>query len=211
MERSYIISKEENRYVYRRGDKSVVAPSDLKIEDLPILSINENVTEFFGVVLDPPVYVGVDSSVKFYVKIPLDIGVYITDGRNYKLIDKIEIHPKKYALYGDVAKGKIYRYWKTNPLLNPFLTEKHEAILAIEAINKAESIGAISKVIFDSKHFSLFKKDNMICGELIQLQRLQKGLALVKLMNKPSLEGFSRMPHVKADRLTTTFEMSFGT
>jgi hypothetical protein len=211
MEFGYIITKENNNYVYIRGDKKIEVPQGLIIEELPILSINENVTEYFGIVLDPPIYVNEDEKIKVYVKLPLDIGIYVTNRSKYKLIDRIEIYPKKYALYGNIGNGVIYRYWKTSASFEKINTNKHEALTAIEIINEAESIGAISRIIFDFNNFSLFTKDDIVCGELIQLHRLKKGLAVVKLTNKPSLEGGKLIPTIPLKILGSEFEMRFGT
>lgn len=101
---------------------------------------------------------------------PIDIGIFATDGNVYKQIDIIEIYfPKKYGLYGNIGEGVIYRYWKCKTHEYEFVPNFNEAITAINIKNEAESIGAISTIIFNSKEFSLFKKGNLICGETIEL------------------------------------------
>jgi Uncharacterized conserved protein len=211
MEPKYIITKEKNNSVYIRGDKRIEVPEGLKIEELPKLSLDFSVTEYFGIVFDPYIYVNSGEQIKVYVKLPLDIGIYVTNNQTYKLIDTIEIYPKKYALYGNISNGVIYRYWKTNAFFERVFSNKHEALTLIEIINEGESIGTISKIIFKAHDFSLFINNDIICGEMIQLYRLKKGLAVVKLTNKPSLEGSKLIPTVPLKHFGGEFEMSFGT
>jgi len=211
MEFNYLIQKEKDRFIYIRGEKRVEVSFDLKIREYPILSIDESVTNFFGIVLDHPVYVNEEGHIKIYVKIPLDIGIFATNGMSYKLIDRIDVFPKKFALYGSIGEGVIYRYWKTSPYLEQFTVNKNEAITAIEIVNKADSIGGISKVIFNSKYFSLYSFDESICGEIIRVTRLVKGLAIVKPINKPTIDNAKRIPTSPAITAGGEFEMRFGT
>ncbi len=194
MELNYIIQREKDRYIYSRGDKRIEVPFELKIMEYPILSTDESITDFFGIVLDPPVYVNEDGEIKIYVKLPLDTGIFATNGSSYKLIDKIDVYPKKFALYGNIGEGVIYRYWKTSAYMEEFKPGRNEAITLIDIINKAESIGSISKVIFNSKALSLYSFDDSVCGEVIRVTRLQKGLAITKPINKPSIDGAKYIP-----------------
>jgi len=207
----YSLLEEKEGLLYQRGDKKVTISKGLKIEELPILSINEKVTQYFGIVFDSPISVNPESKMKIYVKLPVDLGIFVSDGSSYKLIDTIEIYPKKYALYGNIGNGTIYRYWKTSPYLYEIIPNQYEALTSVEIINEADSIGVISLVIFDSKNFSLYKKESIIVGEEIQLHRLKKGLAVVKLTNKPSVKESVLLPVVPPKMLERDFEMSFGT
>jgi hypothetical protein len=211
MELNYSITKEKDHLVYQKGEKKIEIPSNLTIKEFPILSINEAITEYFGIVFEQPIYIGEEQEVKLYVKLPLDIGIYVSDGSNYKLIDVIEIYTKKYALYGTIGEGVIYRYWKTNAFLVLPITSGNEAITLIEIINKAGSIGSISKIIFNTKFFSLYTKEGKFYGERIRVTRLQKGLALVRLMNKPTIEDAEIIPTTISKGIGGQFEMKFGT
>jgi hypothetical protein len=211
MELNYSITKEKDHLVYQKGEKKIEIPSNLTIKEFPILSINEAITEYFGIVFEQPIYIGEEQEVKLYVKLPLDIGIYVSDGSNYKLIDVIEIYTKKYALYGTIGEGVIYRYWKTNAFLVLPITSVNEAITLIEIINKAGSIGSISKIIFNTKFFSLYTKEGKFYGERIRVTRLQKGLALVRLMNKPTIEDAEIIPTTISKGIGGQFEMKFGT
>jgi len=211
MELGYSIIKERDHFVYQKGEKKIKIPSNLTIKEFPILSINEAVTEYFGIVFEQPIYIGEDHEVKIYVKLPLDIGIYVSDGSNYKLIDVIEIYAKKYALYGTIGEGVIYRYWKTNAFLEQPIVSGNEAITLIEIINKAGSIGSVSRIIFDAKFFSLYTKEGKFYGERIRVTRLQRGLALVRLMNKPTIEGTEIIPTTVSKGIGGQFEMRFGT
>ncbi|MDT7891918.1 MAG: DUF432 domain-containing protein [Thermoproteota archaeon] len=211
MELNYSITKEKDHLVYQKGEKKIEIPSNLTIKEFPILSINEAITEYFGIVFEQPIYIGEEQEVKLYVKLPLDIGIYVSDGSNYKLIDVIEIYTKKYALYGTIGEGVIYRYWKTNAFLVLPITSVNEAITLIEIINKAGSVGSISKIIFNTKFFSLYTKEGKFYGERIRVTRLQKGLALVRLMNKPTIEDAEIIPTTISKGIGGQFEMKFGT
>jgi len=208
---NYSITKEKDHLVYQKGEKKIEIPSNLTIKEFPILSINEAITEYFGIVFEQPIYIGEEQEVKLYVKLPLDIGIYVSDGSNYKLIDVIEIYTKKYALYGTIGEGVIYRYWKTNAFLVLPITSVNEAITLIEIINKAGSVGSISKIIFNTKFFSLYTKEGKFYGERIRVTRLQKGLALVRLMNKPTIEDAEIIPTTISKGIGGQFEMKFGT
>jgi|GEM_PF-903601 Uncharacterized conserved protein len=211
VELSYSIIKEKDHIIYQKGEKKIEIPSNFIIKEFPVLSSNEAITEYFGIVFEQPIYVGEEQEVKLYVKLPLDIGIYVSDGSNYKLIDVIEIYTKKYALYGTIGEGVIYRYWKTNAYLERPIHSANEALTLIEIINKAGSIGSVSKIIFNSKFFSLYFKDEKFYGEIIRVTRLQKGLALVRPINKPTIEGAEIIPTTVSKGIGGQFEMRFGT
>jgi hypothetical protein len=80
-----------------------------------------------------------------------------------------------------------------------------------EKLNKAGSIGSVSKIIFNSKFFSLYFKDEKFYGEIIRVTRLQKGLALVRPINKPTIEGAEIIPTTVSKGIGGQFEMRFGT
>lgn len=197
--------------LYEYNDKKFYIPDNLKVVQLPIISVNKSVTNILGVVLDSPVIIPAKSQTSFFVEIPLDIGVFATDGKNYRLLFTVERFPKKYSLYGSIKSGFVYRYWTSRVYDRITSTENDRALTKVEIVNDSESIGDIKSIIFNTSFYSLFSKDGAVYGELIKMERIKKGLALVKHTNKPSVEGAKLYDHTPLTAFTRQLELSEGT
>lgn len=61
---TYKIEDKGSHLLYKRNNVEVLVSKDLKIVEEPVLSINNNVTDFFGLILEKPVYVAPNSETK---------------------------------------------------------------------------------------------------------------------------------------------------
>ncbi|WP_338598397.1 DUF432 domain-containing protein [Sulfolobus tengchongensis] len=198
-------------YTYEENGKKILVPDGMSIIKLPVVSINTSVTNFFGVVMETQLVIKPESEISFYVEIPLDLGIFVTDGKRYRQMFVEERFPKKYSLYGSIQNGLIYRYWVSKVYEEPRDLENNLALTKVEVKNEDATIGDIRLIIFDVRYFSLFEYNNKIVGETLRVERLKKGLALVKSTNRPTINGARLMPHTPLDVIGKYVEMEEGT
>lgn len=139
--------------VYEGNGKRFTIPDGMTLQELPVVSISTNVTTYFGINLESAVIVKPESTITFYVEVPLDLGVFVTDGKRYRQIDLKERFSKKYSLYGSVENGIVYRYWVSRVSDSPFFSEDR-ALTKVVVKNEADTIGDLKIVLFDVRYFS---------------------------------------------------------
>ena len=200
--------------LYLNRNIKIKIPKDSSIKEYPVLSFDKNVTEYFGIVLDPSIAVEPRSSTSIFVDLPADMGIYIYNKKYYTIIDKIENFKKQFALYGNAFDGMVYRYFKTG--YNKMRSKPHKTKIPTNIIinNNSNTWKIISKIIFRAESLDLFSDKKGIIGEKIFFNISDKEFITTKLNNVPSESGAKIIPYnlskgirkIKAD----VIEMRYG-
>lgn len=199
---------------YTRGSTNIVIPKGSEVEEYRILSHGNSVTPYFGIVLDPSIAVGPEGTKSIFMNFPADMGVFITNGKNYTMIDRVDEYAKKFALYGSASDGMIYRYVKSKYTKSLSKANKKEIPTEIVITNKSKSWQVISRVIFIGSAFDTFTDGKRIFGEKVHMNISEADVITTKLSNTPSVAGAKMAPYsatitkpgIKAD----TVEMRYG-
>lgn len=212
---NYRVSRRaDGKRQYVRGQVSITIPEGSKVEEFPILSHDGSVTPYFGIVLDPKLAVAPGAEASVFVDMPVDTGIFLSKGRQYTQIDKVDRHDKRFALYGSASDGMVYRYVKTG-----YTRSRRNGKDAIPAkiviTNKSKVWKTISRVIFEGSAFDMFRDSKGFIGEKIQMDISKEEVITTKLCNVPSIAGAARIDtssvllKIKAMR-PDTVEMRYG-
>ena len=101
-------TEELEKVIFAKGGNLVVCPTE------PVNIPREEVSEHLLIELEKPLIVESGLKETFYVKTPVEIGVFLVDMHDIERIDLFTETKPKYTLYGPPESGIICRWWKSN-------------------------------------------------------------------------------------------------
>ncbi len=98
-----------------------------------------------------------------FLKFPVEIGVFISCGGDFELLDVFSKAGQKYTLYGDPRSGSVCKYYKSDvyeslPSVNPLL----EGVLELSLENSDSAWIDVSKAVFNSYGMILFYSSGLV-------------------------------------------------
>lgn len=202
----------EKKYI--KDSNTIGIPEGSEIKEYSILSYDGSITPYFGIVLEPSLAIGPDSTTSIFVNVPADTGIFITDGKHDTLIDRISRHENRYSLYGSASDGIVYRHFKLQYTKKGIKEEKYTIPTSIAINNKSNSWQVVKRIMFVGKSFDLFSYKEKVIGELINFNISDENVITTKLGNAPSVKGASMVPYTASfDKLrikSDTVEMRYG-
>ena len=171
-EESLILSfdKEADMHLYKREhpyDKveKVLLLSKGKILVNPIEPLNtpKDITSNLLIEFERSVVVGPKITQKIYITFPVEIGIFISENKNFEILDVFTLVLQKFTLYGDPRSGLICKYWKSDvyssiPTRNPIF----EGIIELNIINDTLRWVEINKAVFNAYYMKIYYSDIMV-------------------------------------------------
>ncbi len=186
------LEKHKDRIVYRRIcvgeeiEKLVLRP-DATIHINPIEPVNlpKEITPHLLIEFERSFIVGPKQTRELFVSFPVEIGIYISDNKNFEVIDILTVAKKKFTLYGEPQSGVICKYWKSNvytskPSVNPL----YEGILKINVKNLMNMWNEITKIVLNAYGMKIYYNDKMVCMNA-NMKVLGKTTAETDFINSP--------------------------
>ncbi len=159
------------RYIYERyeSDRNIVVSKliDSIIDSLtlciyplvPIYTPNQTYyAKHVMIKLKEPLVVNTKSTMEFYLKIPVEVGVfYKYDDNGIMMIDVFALRLLKYALYGTSDNGLICRYYESNVFFNmPRIEPFKECIARIRLSNYLGKPATVSMLVIPVEGIDLW-------------------------------------------------------
>lgn len=161
---SLSIEREGEVYVYRRECleekvNKLLLSDEKKIVIQPVEPCNtpKELSPYLLVEFERSLVVEPRIQRRVFLKFPVEIGVYISYGKDFELLDVFSKARQKYTLYGDPRSGSICKYWKSEvyeslPSANPL----QEGVLELRLENSDSEWIEVSKAVFNSYGMILF-------------------------------------------------------
>jgi len=144
-------NEEIEKFIYAEDGKVVVCP--VEPVNLPKIEVSEHLL----IKLDKPIIVEAGTKHDFYVKFPLEIGVFLVDRKDIERIDIFTKTNPKYALYGPPEKGIICKWWESGVYGEvPEIDKLYEGIMKVEVENNYHEWVEISKMVFRAFDMKVF-------------------------------------------------------
>ncbi len=161
-----VVENKGEYYRYTRFlDKDIMVDKEiyrcLRFELIPLypVFVPENITRFIEIEFDNSIIVPSNDTVEIYVKIPVDIGIYVYDKyRKYELVDVFDVNKIDYSLYGSVVEGLLARYYRSRIYTDIVDSELGEAVSFIKIINRHENIVEVKRIVLDSQILKMYYK-----------------------------------------------------
>ncbi len=160
---SLSVRKSGKLYIYRRvlGEneltKKITNHGKLIINPVEPVNVPKSVTHFVEIEFEKHVLVGPKSKLGFYAKIPIDIGVFLKNGK-LKVLDVFTLNDYvKYTLYGTPKKGVVCRHYVSDVYdIPPKVDNTKEGILELEIENTSDEWVEMGKVVLDVYGMKLY-------------------------------------------------------
>lgn len=173
----------DQRLLYNRrcGDKTVekvLNDTDIRFKVHPVEPVNtlKSVSQHLFLEFTGSYTVAPKSASKIYLTCPMEIGVFVArnSGRKHQDWHKLDVfspHPVKYALYGEVWRGLVCRYWKTPVLFEEPADVNDIGIVRVTLTNRTSKWYEVKKLVIDTQFLKLYFVGNKpVCRVQMDIQ-----------------------------------------
>ncbi len=161
---------------------------------VPVEPVNKpnTLTKYLAIEFDKPVVVGPKVSEKIYLTFPVEIGVFLHEGKVYKNIDIMTLARQKLTFYGDGKTGHICKYWKSRvhdscPEVNPL----REGVLELNIVDNSTNWEKLSQVVFNAYNMKVFFNDKCVAMKA-KMELKGEHLAETSFLDSPLEKGMQR-------------------
>lgn len=167
---SLSIEKEGDILLYKREyidelvEKRILAKNaDIIINPIKPINKPKKLTPYIIIEFENKLVIEPRAARKVYLKFPVEIGIFISQKKEFEILDIFSLTKNKFTLYGEPTGGAICKYWKSDvyssiPSANPI----YEGVLELNIKNKASKWEEIRKAVFNSYGMKIYYNENMI-------------------------------------------------
>jgi hypothetical protein len=167
---SLSIYKEDNLYIYKRNafygkEEKVLHFNKGKVILNPVEPLNKpkEITSFLLIEFERSFVLGPETSKIIFIKFPIEVGVFISDGKNFEILDVMTLVNQKFTLYGDPATGMICKYWSSDvfpsiPDANPMF----EGVMEVNITNNTTRWIEVSKAVFNAYDMRIYYDSDLV-------------------------------------------------
>jgi len=143
--------EEEEKYIYAENGEIVICPVE------PVNLPKEGTAEHLLIELEKSIVIEPNVKDSFYVKFPIEIGVFLIDKTDVERIDIFTRVKPKYILYGSPESGIICRWWKSNVYNDvPEVDRTYEGVMKVDIKNSYKEWVEIKKLVFRAFDMKIF-------------------------------------------------------
>ena len=213
--------KEDERFIYRRTCLEEKAEKNLlikkgKVTLNPVEPLNKpkSLTSCLLIKLDKTLILEPKSTREVFIKFPIEIGVYLSDGREFQVLDIFTLTKSKFTVYGDPRNGVLCKYWKSGihasvPAVDPL----YEGVIRLKIENTNPDWVEITRAVFDAYAMKIYYNDRMV-GMKATMRIKNGGIAETSFRESPIEKGMRNALEIYAVRkLSITskeFVMEYG-
>ncbi|MBF0278799.1 MAG: DUF432 domain-containing protein [SAR324 cluster bacterium] len=165
-----ITSLSDKLFHYRREgagqsiEKELISGNcKLKISPVEPLSTPKFITPYLLIEFSTPVLIAPRMGQELFLTCPLDLGIHLSTGANFQLIDIFTLTSSKYTLYGDPSNGILCKYWKSNVFnASPDVQIYQEAVLNLRISNEDTEWMEVRQVVLNAYGMKIFYKDDHV-------------------------------------------------
>ncbi len=170
------------KYYRKAGEEEIekiVSAESGNLYVVPVEPVNLpklGVAEHLMIELEKPYIIEPSVEDTFYLKFPVEIGVFLVDKRDVERIDIFTKARQKYILYGSPEQGIICRWWKSRAYSEkPEVNKIQEGIIRIDIKNSYREWVEVKKFVFRAFDMKIFYNDHAYMHAYINL--LKKTMA----------------------------------
>jgi hypothetical protein len=168
---SVSVETHNNSLIYRRCG-SLGSTEKLLLQEScsfllnPIEPVNmpKRLTHFLLVDFERTVILKPGTTRKVYITFPIEIGVFVSQGKDeFEIIDIFTFARLKYTLYGVPSNGIICKYWESGVFFSPPDTNPlHTGYINLKIVNDTDHMIEINKAIFNAYAMKIYYEENKV-------------------------------------------------
>ncbi len=195
---SLSLTREGELSIYKRNldgetkERHILGPAGIVIHPVEPVQTPKNLTPCLLLEFDREISLPPKGLQPFFLTFPVEIGVFVSAGKQHELLDVFAFSSQKYTLYGDPANGTLCKYWKTTisaeqPNLDPLRT----GILKLTIQNAAEHWVTVRQAVFKATGMNLFFSGDMV-SMAARMKVLGRKLAETEFETAPLQKGMTK-------------------
>lgn len=135
----------------------------LVINPVEPVSTPKSVSSHLLIEFDRPIVMEPRSNCTVFLTFPLEIGVFLKHGKDYRMIDVFSLGPQKFTLYGEPTGGVICKYWPSKvhssaPDVQPYI----EGVLELKITNVSNAWHDVGRAVFSAHTMKIFHQDDRV-------------------------------------------------
>lgn len=218
---SISVQKEDERIIYRRTCLEEKTEKNLLINNgkiilNPVEPLNKpkSLTTYLLIKLEKALVLEPKSSKKFFIKFPIEIGVYLSNSLDLQVLDVFTLTKPKFTVYGDPRNGVLCKHWESDIYASvPSMDPLYEGVIQLKIENTNPDWVEITKAVFNAYGMKIYYNDRMAAMKAIMRIR-SGGIADTDFRDSPIEEGMTNALEIyTARKLSITskeFVMEFG-
>ncbi|MDH7593455.1 MAG: DUF432 domain-containing protein [Methanomicrobiales archaeon] len=141
----------------KRVEKVLSSPyARILLHPVEPVNLPKKLTRLLEIEFDP-VVMGPNSEKTFYLKFPIEIGIFLEEDGMRDVIDLVSIAPPKFSLYGNPRSGVITRYFRSNTYFDiPEVEPCLEGVLKLTVKNPLRENVEVSRVVLEGHSMMLY-------------------------------------------------------
>lgn len=161
----------------------VTQTGEVIINPVEPVNLPKDITDFLMVEF-PPMLIEPGATQTVYLRLPIEIGVFLESAKDIEVLDVFAPGTQKYTLYGSQTKGVIARYYESTvyPEIPP--TEQFcDGVMELTITNASHEWVEVSRAVFDSTDMKIFYGDFVAVSATMKI--LTKVLAETDFIDAP--------------------------
>lgn len=157
------------RYSREKGEDRVskVILSDygnLYLNPTEPLNTPKAITSYLLLEFKEPVIVDPKTSTDVLVTVPVETAcLFYHNERDFTIIDIFSLTPPKFTLYGNVDKGLVCKYWKTDIYSSlPQVDPQRIGVMELNIINNSSRWVEVSRALFSAYGMKIYYKADLV-------------------------------------------------
>lgn len=161
-----VADDETEKYIHADGGKLIVCPVE------PVNAPDDSVSEHLLIELERPLIIEAGSTDTFFLKFPIEIGVFLIDPTDVERIDLFTLTQPKYTLYGPPESGIICKWWKSDVYGEaPAVDRLFEGVLKVEITNDYKEWMEIATVVFRAFDMKIFYNHHAYMNACLTIEK----------------------------------------
>ncbi|MFH1539229.1 MAG: DUF432 domain-containing protein [bacterium] len=211
------VEEEGKFFSYRRESLDEKAEKVLlaKAEKLilhPVEPVNKPkaITEFLMIEFGREVVIEPKARMTVFVTFPVEIGVFVSDGRKPEILDIFTLVPQKYTLYGSPRGGTVCRHWKSEVHSAPPSPDPlHEGVMELKVLNDTPRWAKITRAVFNAVGMKIYFSDDKV-GMKARMNIESKGTAETEFNDSPLEKDMKKSRELFTGRLLSVGSSGFN-
>lgn len=149
-------------------EKKIIAAEKGRFILTPVEPVNipQNITNYMQIELSKSIFIPPNETIVFYLKFPVEIGVFLAWRRSSEPIDVFSVEKTKYTLYGEPRNGVVCRYWKSEVYESFPNSEKFkEGVMRLRIRNSTNEWCSVNSAVFDVYGMKMFYDDFVVFSD----------------------------------------------
>ena len=215
VEKEADISFYRSEYLHEKEEiKLLTSDSNILINPIEPLNKPKEITPYLLIDFENSFVIGPGAKKMVYITFPVEMGVFISENTNFRIIDILTLSNQKFTLYGDPREGLICKYWKSEVYSSiPYAHPLHEGIIELNITNVTNYWLKVTKAVFNAINMKIYYNNDIVSMKA-KMKILSEHMAETDFINYPLITGMKKSLELYTTRkisvITPKFVMESG-